>query len=44
MTTLLHVVNRAKGDLFHVEDYLIRHTSTATEPTRAAPRVAGGGR
>jgi ferritin len=42
MTTLLHVVERAKGNLFDIENYLARETigDSGTDPL--APRVAGG--
>ncbi|RRO13817.1 ferritin [Saccharopolyspora rhizosphaerae] len=42
MTTLLNVVDRAKGNLFHVEDYLAREQvgDEGNDPT--APKAAGG--
>ncbi|GAA4611395.1 ferritin [Saccharopolyspora hordei] len=42
MSTLLNVVDRAKGNLFHVEDFLARETvgDDGSDPT--APPVAGG--
>jgi ferritin len=41
MDTLLTVVRRAAGNLFHVEDFLAREVSTGgDDPT--APRAAGG--
>ncbi|MFT7835402.1 ferritin [Saccharothrix sp. BKS2] len=41
MTTLLTVVDRAEGNLFHVENFLARETGGGdADPT--APRVAGG--
>ncbi|WP_309110114.1 ferritin [Saccharothrix sp.] len=41
MNTLLNVVDRADGNLFHVETFLAReHVGEDADPT--APRVAGG--
>ncbi|WP_433267083.1 ferritin [Actinosynnema sp. CS-041913] len=41
MNTLLAVIDRADGNLFHVETFLTReHTEEHTDPT--APRTAGG--
>jgi ferritin len=42
MSTLLNVVKRANGNLFHVEDYLAREDigDAGTDPL--APRTAGG--
>jgi ferritin len=42
MTTLLHIVKRAEGNLFEVEQYLYRETvgDAGTDPTM--PPVAGG--
>jgi hypothetical protein len=42
MTTLLTVMDRAEGNLFHVENFLVRESvgEEGTDPT--APRVAGG--
>ncbi|CCH27440.1 ferritin [Actinosynnema sp. NPDC047251] len=41
MSTLLTVVDRAEGNLFHVENFLVREASREeSDPT--APRAAGG--
>ena len=41
MSTLLHTVDRAGSNVFHIEDFLSREdVGTETDPT--APRVAGG--
>ncbi|MGX7823663.1 ferritin [Actinokineospora sp. 24-640] len=43
MTSLLNVVKRAEGNLFHVEDFLAREHVGATDNTDPlAPRIAGG--
>ncbi|MER7010552.1 ferritin [Saccharopolyspora sp. NPDC000359] len=42
MTTLLNVVDRAKGNLFHVEDYLARETVGDEGDDATAPKAAGG--
>jgi ferritin len=42
MSTLLNVVQRADGNLFHVEDFLARET-IGDEPGAGAPKAAGGG-
>lgn len=42
MLTLLNVVDRAKGNLFDVENHLARETVGDQEPDATAPRVAGG--
>jgi ferritin len=42
MTTLLNVVERAEGNLFHVEDFLARESVGDGGPGATAPKVAGG--
>ncbi|SDC77504.1 ferritin [Actinokineospora iranica] len=42
MTTLLNVVKRANGNMFHVEDYLAREHVAADTNDSTAPRAAGG--
>ncbi|GAA4421388.1 ferritin [Actinokineospora soli] len=42
MTTLLNVVKRAEGNLFHVEDYLAREHVGDGGGDPLAPRAAGG--
>ncbi len=42
MTTLLNVVKRANGNLFHVEDYLAREHVGEEAADPLAPRAAGG--
>ncbi|GGS18354.1 MULTISPECIES: ferritin [Actinokineospora] len=42
MTTLLNVVKRAEGNLFHVEDYLAREHVGDAGDDPLAPRAAGG--
>ncbi len=42
MTTLLNVVRRAEGNLFHVEDYLAREQVGDNGDDPLAPRAAGG--
>ena len=42
MTTLLNVVRRAEGNLFHVEDYLAREEVGDGGHDPLAPRAAGG--
>lgn len=41
MTTLLNVVDRAEGNLFHVENFMARERVTQNADS-AAPRAAGG--
>ncbi|MEV0677087.1 ferritin [Actinosynnema sp. NPDC050436] len=41
MTTLLTVIDRADGNLFHVENFLVRE-ATGEESDPTAPRAAGG--
>jgi ferritin len=41
MSTLLTVVDRAEGNLFHVENFLVRE-SVGDEAGTGAPRAAGG--
>ncbi len=42
MTSLLNVVERAKGNLFHVEDYLARESIGEDDADGFAPQAAGG--
>ncbi|MEV5537565.1 ferritin [Saccharopolyspora shandongensis] len=42
MSTLLNVVDRSKGNLFDVENYLARETVGDTGADATAPRTAGG--
>jgi ferritin len=42
MSTLLHVVERAKGNLFDVENYLARESIGDAGADPLAPRAAGG--
>lgn len=41
MSTLLNVVQRADGNLFHVEDFLARESVGDGAPEATAPKVAG---
>ena len=42
MSTLLTVIDRADGNLFHVEDFLARESVGDDDANSGAPRVAGG--
>ncbi|MBB5806906.1 ferritin [Saccharothrix ecbatanensis] len=42
MTTLLTVMDRAEGNLFHVENFLVRESVGEEGADPTAPRVAGG--
>ena len=42
MTTLLAIVDRAKDNLFHIEDYVAREMSSGGGSDATAPKVAGG--
>ncbi|MBV9847848.1 MAG: ferritin [Kutzneria sp.] len=42
MTTLLHTVDRAKDNVFHIEDFLAREVASAQNVDPTSPAVAGG--
>lgn len=42
MSTLLTIVDRADGNLFHVENFVARELGGAQTPDSSAPPVAGG--